>query len=97
MYTPEGRSHLLSSIGVPSELHDPEATKVLIVSFGVRFSEHLVGRAAGLPADLTVDSRAPLIYLIQFKDLVSPQSICHRPTLEAMISGLALFLLILRH
>ncbi|KAK0480195.1 hypothetical protein IW261DRAFT_1476648 [Armillaria novae-zelandiae] len=34
VYTPEGRSHLLSSIGVPSELHDPVATKVLIVSFG---------------------------------------------------------------
>ncbi|PBL03302.1 hypothetical protein ARMGADRAFT_978330 [Armillaria gallica] len=34
VYTPEGRSHLLSSIGVPSELHDPETTKVLIVSFG---------------------------------------------------------------
>ncbi|KAK0469503.1 uncharacterized protein EV420DRAFT_1494846 [Desarmillaria tabescens] len=34
VYTREGRSHLLSSIGVPSELHDPEATKVLIVSFG---------------------------------------------------------------
>ncbi|KAK0194058.1 hypothetical protein F5146DRAFT_1110435 [Armillaria mellea] len=34
VYTPEGRSHLLSAIGVPSELHDPEATKVLIVSFG---------------------------------------------------------------
>ncbi|KAK0223507.1 hypothetical protein IW262DRAFT_1367365 [Armillaria fumosa] len=34
VYTPEGRSHLLSSIGVPSELHYPEATKVLIVSFG---------------------------------------------------------------
>ncbi|KAK0205043.1 hypothetical protein DFS33DRAFT_1324953 [Desarmillaria ectypa] len=34
VYTPEGRSHLLSSVGVPSELHDPETTKVLIVSFG---------------------------------------------------------------
>ncbi|KAK0500166.1 hypothetical protein EDD18DRAFT_1248472 [Armillaria luteobubalina] len=34
VYTPEGRSHLLSSIGVPSQLYDPEATKILIVSFG---------------------------------------------------------------
>ncbi|SJL09932.1 uncharacterized protein ARMOST_13314 [Armillaria ostoyae] len=34
VYTPEGRSYLLSSIGVPFGLHDPEATKVLIVSFG---------------------------------------------------------------
>ncbi|KAG6919206.1 hypothetical protein DXG01_008504 [Tephrocybe rancida] len=33
-YTPEGRARLLSTIGVPSELHDPTRTKVLIVSFG---------------------------------------------------------------
>lgn len=34
VYTPEGRSRLLSSIGVPAELHNPLNTKVLIVSFG---------------------------------------------------------------
>ena len=34
VYTPEGRSRLLLSIGVPPDLHDPETTKVLIVSFG---------------------------------------------------------------
>ncbi|KAH9856604.1 hypothetical protein C2E23DRAFT_866009 [Lenzites betulinus] len=34
VYTQEGRSRLLSSIGVPAHLHDPEQTKVLIVSFG---------------------------------------------------------------
>lgn len=34
VYTPEGRSRLLSSIGVPPRLHDPERTKILIVSFG---------------------------------------------------------------
>ena len=34
VYTREGRSKLLSSIGVPSTLHDPGQTKVLIVSFG---------------------------------------------------------------
>ena len=34
IYTPEGRSLLLSSIGVPVDLHDPERTKILIVSFG---------------------------------------------------------------
>jgi len=34
VYSPEGRSRLLLSIGVPPELHDPETTKILIVSFG---------------------------------------------------------------
>ena len=34
VYTPEGRSQLLSSIGVPPHLHDPTKTKILIVSFG---------------------------------------------------------------
>ncbi|EIW57273.1 uncharacterized protein TRAVEDRAFT_168919 [Trametes versicolor FP-101664 SS1] len=34
VYTPEGRSRLLTSIGVPPHLHDPEQTKILIVSFG---------------------------------------------------------------
>ncbi|KAG6900693.1 hypothetical protein C0993_005005 [Termitomyces sp. T159_Od127] len=33
-YSDEGRSRLLSSIGVPLELHDPVRTKILIVSFG---------------------------------------------------------------
>ncbi|KAG5726417.1 hypothetical protein E4T56_gene9941 [Termitomyces sp. T112] len=33
-YTDEGRARLLSSIGVPPELHDPAQTKILIVSFG---------------------------------------------------------------
>lgn len=34
VYTLEGRSRLLDSIGVPSHLHDPSQTKVLLVSFG---------------------------------------------------------------
>ncbi|KAJ3508108.1 hypothetical protein NLJ89_g5938 [Agrocybe chaxingu] len=34
VYTPEGRSRLLSSIGVPAHLHDRAKTKILIVSFG---------------------------------------------------------------
>jgi hypothetical protein len=34
VYTPEGRSHFLSSLGIPVDLHDPIATKILIVSFG---------------------------------------------------------------
>ena len=34
IYTPEGRSCFLSSIGVERELHDPINTKILIVSFG---------------------------------------------------------------
>ncbi|RDB25650.1 hypothetical protein Hypma_006794 [Hypsizygus marmoreus] len=34
VYTPEGRSRLLSSIGVPHDFHDPTRTKILIVSFG---------------------------------------------------------------
>ncbi|KAE9405165.1 hypothetical protein BT96DRAFT_963987 [Gymnopus androsaceus JB14] len=33
-YTPEGRARLLKSANVPPELHDPETTKLLIVSFG---------------------------------------------------------------
>ncbi|KAG6879607.1 hypothetical protein C0992_000635 [Termitomyces sp. T32_za158] len=33
-YSDEGRAGILSSIGVPAELHDPVRTKVLIVSFG---------------------------------------------------------------
>ncbi|KAJ7193928.1 hypothetical protein GGX14DRAFT_587329, partial [Mycena pura] len=34
IHTPAGRSKLLESIGVPSHLHDPTSTKILIVSFG---------------------------------------------------------------
>jgi hypothetical protein len=34
VYTREGRSKLLSSIGVPVTLHEPGQTKVLVVSFG---------------------------------------------------------------
>ncbi|CAA7266883.1 unnamed protein product [Cyclocybe aegerita] len=34
VYTPEGRSRLLTSIGVPAHLHDPTKTKILVVSFG---------------------------------------------------------------
>lgn len=34
VYTREGRSKLLSSIGVPISLHEPGQTKVLVVSFG---------------------------------------------------------------
>ena len=34
VYTPEGRSALLSTIGVPAHLHDPSRTKILVVSFG---------------------------------------------------------------
>ncbi|THU76168.1 hypothetical protein K435DRAFT_974530 [Dendrothele bispora CBS 962.96] len=33
-YTSEGRAKLLTFIGVPEHLHDPETTKILIVSFG---------------------------------------------------------------
>lgn len=33
IYTPEGRSRLLSSLGVSNDLHDP-STKILVVSFG---------------------------------------------------------------
>lgn len=34
VYTPEGRSQLLSSIGIPKSAHDPDRTRILIVSFG---------------------------------------------------------------
>ncbi|KAK6984219.1 hypothetical protein R3P38DRAFT_2662491 [Favolaschia claudopus] len=34
IHSPCGRSRLLDSIGVPSNLHDPNSTKILIVSFG---------------------------------------------------------------
>ncbi|KAF9223707.1 hypothetical protein BS17DRAFT_802241 [Gyrodon lividus] len=34
VYTPAGRSRFLSSIGIPEYLHDPDETKILIVSFG---------------------------------------------------------------
>jgi hypothetical protein len=37
VYSPEGRSRLLASIGVPEHLWDPQRTKVLIVSFGGQF------------------------------------------------------------
>lgn len=33
-YTPTGRARLLSSLGIPPSLHDPEHVKILIVSFG---------------------------------------------------------------
>jgi hypothetical protein len=34
IYTPEGRSQFLSSIGVPKSAHDPDRTRILTVSFG---------------------------------------------------------------
>ncbi|KAI0740931.1 hypothetical protein C8Q76DRAFT_791310 [Earliella scabrosa] len=34
VYTLEGRSRFLDSIGIPAHLHDPNTTKILIVSFG---------------------------------------------------------------
>lgn len=34
VYTPEGRSKFLSSIGVPKSAHDPDKVRILIVSFG---------------------------------------------------------------
>jgi hypothetical protein len=34
VYTPEGRSKFLSSIGVPKSAHDPDKARILIVSFG---------------------------------------------------------------
>ncbi|KAG0700270.1 hypothetical protein DFH29DRAFT_1001254 [Suillus ampliporus] len=34
VYSPAGRSRFLSSIGVPEHLHNPDKTKILIVSFG---------------------------------------------------------------
>jgi hypothetical protein len=34
VYTPEGRSRFLSSLGIPVDLHDLVTTKILIVSFG---------------------------------------------------------------
>lgn len=34
VYTLEGRSQFLSSIGVPKSAHDPDKTRILIVSFG---------------------------------------------------------------
>lgn len=34
VYTPEGRSHFLSSIGIPQSAHHQDHTKILIVSFG---------------------------------------------------------------
>ncbi|TFK40211.1 hypothetical protein BDQ12DRAFT_602020 [Crucibulum laeve] len=34
VYTPAGRAKLLESIGVPSEYHDHDKTKILVVSFG---------------------------------------------------------------
>jgi hypothetical protein len=34
VYSPIGRSRFLSSLGVPEHLHNPDKTKILIVSFG---------------------------------------------------------------
>lgn len=34
VYSPEGRSQFLSSIGIPKYAHDPDETRILIVSFG---------------------------------------------------------------
>ncbi|KAF9073444.1 hypothetical protein BDP27DRAFT_1391015 [Rhodocollybia butyracea] len=33
-YTNEGRARILASANVPAELHDPDTTKILVVSFG---------------------------------------------------------------
>ena len=49
VYTPAGRRKLLNSIGIPPYLQDPDTTKILIVSFGVKFS---VSRRAAFTAAL---------------------------------------------
>ncbi|EIN10048.1 hypothetical protein PUNSTDRAFT_102022 [Punctularia strigosozonata HHB-11173 SS5] len=56
IYTPLGRSALLSSIGVPEHLHDESRTKILIVSFGGQSFRRPHSRApsrAGSSVDLT--------------------------------------------
>lgn len=44
-FAPAGRSALLSSIGIPSHLHDPERTKILVVSFGGQVFRRVGSRA----------------------------------------------------
>ncbi|KAA1467714.1 hypothetical protein DENSPDRAFT_869249 [Dentipellis sp. KUC8613] len=34
VYTPAGRGRFLTSLGIPTHLHDPATTKILVVSFG---------------------------------------------------------------
>ncbi|KAJ7873157.1 hypothetical protein B0H13DRAFT_2058643 [Mycena leptocephala] len=34
VYSPTGRSRFLHSVGIPSRFHDPNSTKILVVSFG---------------------------------------------------------------
>ncbi|KAJ8088553.1 hypothetical protein PM082_022626 [Marasmius tenuissimus] len=50
VYTPAGRARLLSSIGVPENLHDPGKTKILVVSFGGQvFRKPASGRSTPKP------------------------------------------------
>ncbi|KAH7884391.1 hypothetical protein F5I97DRAFT_1889167 [Phlebopus sp. FC_14] len=61
VHTPGGRSRFLSCIGVPEHLHDPQKTKVLVVSFGGQVfrkpSSSLSSRNS--TADSTPGSRTP--------------------------------------
>ncbi|KAH7907611.1 hypothetical protein BJ138DRAFT_1014196 [Hygrophoropsis aurantiaca] len=62
VYTSSGRSRFLSSIGIPEHLHDPQKTKILIVSFGGqvfrRPSSSRNSRAASLTPSLRGSPRS---------------------------------------
>lgn len=55
VYTPEGRSRVLSSVGVPIDLHDPTHTKVLLVSFGGQ----TIRKPSRSRSGSTLNSKAP--------------------------------------
>ncbi|KAG7089308.1 hypothetical protein E1B28_011004 [Marasmius oreades] len=78
VYTPEGRARLLSNIGVPEHQHDPEKTKILVVSFGGQvFRKPASGRST--PRRFQCDRPSPkikalvskIVGLIQMPDSTS--------------------------
>jgi hypothetical protein len=53
-YTATGRARILSALGVPTDLHDPRFTKVLIVSFGGQVFHVPKSRTPSRPASIVV-------------------------------------------
>lgn len=63
IYTPEGRSRLLASIGVPPHLHDPAQTKILVVSFGGQIFHKPASRShSHTPSKVTTPTAVPPVF-----------------------------------
>ncbi|KAG1819919.1 hypothetical protein EV424DRAFT_1539719 [Suillus variegatus] len=71
VYSPIGRSRFLSSLGVPGHLHNPNETKILIVSFGGQVFQRPTSSRSSSTGNSSPGYRTPPTGLQQITD--SPQ------------------------